>query len=434
MLFMALAGLFFFVAVTKLGIPVILDDLIVPPSDWQDAMFGYSWRVKWGYWLMIPVFAAGLFAIRRKPLPAKWPWLLVLPLLWLGWQFVAASGTVSPPLTRQTLAHFSACVGFFYLGFFALRGIGNPWPVWAGLALALCWVLHGAMVQHFGGLEATRKWFQETKGIYLPAEMRANPESMKTYLARLNSDRVSGTFMYPNALAGGILLLLPASLVFLWRAAPKLRASLRWLFVVMFGGCGMACLYWSGSKAAWLIMVLLGVIALVRLPMRMALKRFLVYGLLVVGLAGFTVKYVQSAERGKTSMVARIVYWKAAIQTARDHPLIGTGPGTFAVAYGRIKTKDSEMARLAHNDFIEQASDSGIIGFLTYAGLITASIYYAYRYRISKIGVNQTIRFAVFLGLLGLFLHSLMEFHLYYPALAWPAFLLLGWLLGQNDE
>jgi hypothetical protein len=44
------------------------------------------------------------------------------------------------------------------------------------------------------------------------------------------------------------------------------------------------------------------------------------------------------------------------------------------------------------------------------------------------------VRFAVWLGLLGLFLHSLMEFHLYYPALAWPAFFLLGWLWGLEDD
>jgi hypothetical protein len=27
-----------------------------------------------------------------------------------------------------------------------------------------------------------------------------------------------------------------------------------------------------------------------------------------------------------------------------------------------------------------------------------------------------------------------MEFNLYYPALAWPAFFLVGWLLGLDEE
>jgi hypothetical protein len=37
---------------------------------------------------------------------------------------------------------------------------------------------------------------------------------------------------------------------------------------------------------------------------------------------------------------------------------------------------------------------------------------------------------AIWLGVLGWSLQSLVEFGLYIPALAWPAFAFLGWLLG----
>ena len=70
LLFMVLVGVFFFITVIKFGIPVILD----AESTRLDAMFGgssYSWPVKWGYLLMVPVFAAGLFAIRWTGLPGK---------------------------------------------------------------------------------------------------------------------------------------------------------------------------------------------------------------------------------------------------------------------------------------------------------------------------------------------------------------------------
>jgi O-antigen ligase len=427
LLFMALAGMFFFVAVVKFGDPVILDSIVTPPQNWLEALVD-SWKVKWGYLLMIPVFAAGLFAMRWKPFPRKWP--LVLPLLWLGWEFISATGTVSASLTGATLAHFFACVGFFYLGLFALRGVRNPWPVWVGLSLALCWALRVAMEQHFGGLEATRRMIQENKGLALPPGVL----NSVAYLRRVSSDRVFGTFLYPNSLAAGILLLLPVTLVFLWQLTPKLRAWIRGLFVLILGGCGLACLYWSGSKAAWLFMVVLGVIALARSPLRMAWKRTLIYGLLLAGMLGFTVKYVDSVMRGKTSMVARFDYWKAALQIVRKHPVIGTGPGTFGIAYQQVKSENSEMARLTHNDYLEQASDSGIIGFLTFSTLIAISIPYLYRYRLLKNDQFIMVRFAVWLGLLGLFLHSLMEFHLYYPALAWPAFFLLGWLWGLEDD
>lgn len=411
LLFMALAGVFFFFTVVKFGNPVILDAIVSPPSGWLDAIFGtssYSWQAKWGYPLMIPVFVAGLFAVRWKPYRGKWPWLLLLPALWLGWEFVSATASISPKLTALALAHFSACAAFFYLGFFALRGTRNPWPVWAGLGLALCWILHTAMVQHFGGLEATRKMVLEGK-IYLPPELLKDP----TYLARLNSNRVSGSFMYPNALAAGLLLLLPVTLVFLWQLAPTVRAGFRVLFVAILGGGGLACLYWSGSKAAWLFMVLVGVIAFGHSSLRMAWKRVLIYGLLSLGLIGFTIMSVESAARGKRSMEARLVYWQAALRIVQQHPVLGTGPGTFGPAYDQIKPANAEYARLTHNDYLEQASDSGIIGFLAYTGLVVGSIAYLYRYRLLRNSQFYVVRFAVWLGLLGLFLHCGMEFNLY---------------------
>ena len=432
LLFLVLAGVFFFITVAKFGNPVILDAIVTPPDGWLDVVFGtssYSWQAKWGYPLMVPVFVAGLFAIRWKPYAGKWPWLLLLPALWLGWEFASATASVSPELTALTMAHFSACVALFYLGLFALRGVRNPWPVWAGLGLALCWVLHIAMVQHFGGLEATRKMVMEGKFYVRPELLRDS-----AYLARLNSDRVSGSFMYPNGLAAGLLLLLPVTLVFLWQAAPKLKAAIRVLFIAILGGCGLACLYWSGSKAAWVIMVLMGVLALGHSSLPTAWKRIWIYGLLALGFIGFTIKYVDSAAHGKRSMEARLIYWQAALRIVRQHPVLGSGPGTFGIAYNQIKPPNAEYARMTHNDYLEQASDSGIIGFLTFTGLIVGSIAYLYRYRLFRNGRFYKVRFAVWLGLLGLFLHSGMEFNLYYPALAWPAFFLLGWLWGLEEE
>jgi O-antigen ligase len=351
-------------------------------------------------------------------------------LLWLGWEFVSAIANNFPKPAGPVLAHFSACVAFFYLGFFALRGVRNPWPVWAGLGLALCWVLHIAMVQHFGGLEATLKSALEGKGMDKASEMMRDPANLN----KLKSLRVFGSFMYPNGLAAGLLLLLPVSLVFLWQVAPKVRAGIRVVFLAILGGCGLACLYWSGSKAAWLFMVFLGVLAIGHSPLRMAWKRTSIYGLIALGLLGFTIKYADSAARGKKSMEARLIYWQAAIQITQQHPVIGTGPGTFGDSYRPIKPPNSEWAELAHNDYLEQASDSGIIGFLTFFCMIVGSISYIYRYILIKKGKFYMVRFAVWLGLLGLFLHSGMEFNLYYPALAWPSFFLLGWLWGLPEE
>ena len=142
-----------------------------------------------------------------------------------------------------------------------------------------------------------------------------------------------------------------------------MTAAARWFLIGLVGMAGLACLYWSGSKGGWLLMLMLGLVALLRLPFNQRLKVVLVTGVLLVGLAGFFWRYAGFFQKGATSVSARFDYWRAAVQTAKDKPLFGTGPGTFAIAYQKIKRPESEMARLVHNDYLEQASDSGLVGF-----------------------------------------------------------------------
>jgi O-antigen ligase len=86
------------------------------------------------------------------------------------------------------------------------------------------------------------------------------------------------------------------------------------------------------------------------------------------------------------------------------------------------------MARLVHNDYLEQFSDSGIAGGVFYAAWIILSLA-TIRRRVWW--SSDPMTFALFAGLLGWFVQGLGEFSLYVPALAWTAFTLLGVL--QNE-
>jgi hypothetical protein len=424
--FAVVAGFFFFVAIIKFGTPVILANAVQPPENARAAVFE-SWEVKWGYWLMLPLIAAGLVAVGWRTLSFRWP--LVLPLAWLGWQFIAATQSVSPSLTTLTLQHFSACVIFFYLGAFALKGVRNPWPVWTGLALALCWIMRSGLEQHFGGLEATRRFLASAKdNLALPSSILNNPD----YQKRIASNRIFSTFSNPDAFAGAILLFLPLTLVFLWQITPKVRIGIRWAFVAILGGCGLACLYWSGSKGGWLVTLVVAIIALGHSTLSLKWKRILIYGVLILGIVGFGVRNAAFFHKQKNSVGARFAYWKVGLRIVAKDPLLGTGPGTFSVPYGQLKRPDDEMARLCHNDYLEQACDSGIPGFAIYAGMIAGYLLWLYRYRAKAIQ-GYSSYFMAWLGMMGLCLHSLVEYHLYIPSLAWPMFFLLGWAMNFED-
>ena len=85
------------------------------------------------------------------------------------------------------------------------------------------------------------------------------------------------------------------------------------------------------------------------------------------------------------------------------------------------------MARLTHNDYLEQFSDSGTAGGIFYAIWILTALAIIGR-RLWHSGSPMT--FAIFIGLLGWFVQGIGEFSLYIPALAWTAFTLMGCLLG----
>src|SRR6185312_10056714 len=110
--------------------------------------------------------------------------------------------------------------------------------------------------------------------------------------------------------------------------------------------------------------------------------------------------------KGATSVGARFDYWRVAARVAISHPIVGTGPGTFQRPYGYMKRPESEMARLVHNDYLEQFSDSGFIGGLSYLGWIILLFWTIgrddlIRHEIAELGRNER-RFFLWFGLSGL--------------------------------
>lgn len=419
--FAALAGAFFGLALLKFGNPAVLEKLIERPANGWEWIFN-GWPVSVGFGLIAGVAVMGIFVARWKTNSPRW--LVLLPCVWLGWQFIAATHTVDAELTRATLKHFTACVVCFYLGLFALAPNRRLTLFFAGLLAGLVVVLAIGWQQHLGGLEETRAYF--FREIY-PQLKSVSPE----YLKKMSSNRIFSTLFYPNALAGALLLLLPVALTLIWQRFTALTAAARGLLVGLVGIGALGCLFWSGSKGGWLLMLALGLVALLRLELNRKWKLALMTAMLAVGMTGFALRYAGYFQKGATSATARGDYWQAAARTAMANPVFGTGPGTFAIPYKQLKKPESEMARLVHNDYLQQASDSGVVGALAYAAFIGGALWLTYRRLAAR---KDWLPFAVWLGLLGWSLQGLMEFGLYIPALAWTAFALFGWLLGGGNQ
>jgi O-antigen ligase len=436
-------GAFFGLCLLKFGNLPIMAKWEAVPTDPFQFVLGFPWPIGWAYVLLGVLTTLGLLTLFRnwparpaspaaKPLPAcSWfraNWLPVVLLLWFGWVCISSVRSVDPELTRATVAHFAAAGVCFLLGYFVLpRSPGERW-LWTALLGGFVLMLAEGWGQRFGGLEETRRYFE----LYVRPQMADVPQE---FIDRMTKGRVFATLFYPNALAGALLLFLPGVLATIAGARRWFTAPARGLLVAVVAAASLACLYWSGSKAGWLLMLVLGLLALLRLPVSARLRTGLVAALLLLGLIGFFWKHASFFEKGATSVSARFGYWRAAVQTIEARPVLGTGPGTFYHAYQRVREPGSEPTRLTHNDYLEQGSDSGLPGMVLYCILIVGALLCGWPGTL--LGKRESraeegacgLDFWIWLGVLGWALQSLVEFGLYIPALAWPAFALLGWLV-----
>lgn len=417
-IFALIAGLWIGIIVVKLGNPVIFDRIVTPPANFAEVIF-ISWPMAWGYFLSVVVALASLMVLRPQWRNDQWPLLLLG--IWMFWQFLSSTRTVDKELTAATLPHFVSCVASLLIGCWALARVRLGGLFWTPVLLGFFYALFIGFDQHNGGLDAMRKAFYEQP------DWESYP---KEYLQKMSSNRIFGTFVYPNAFAGAILLLLPISLWQAWKLTGKWPRVARGVLIGILGYLALACLYWTGSKGGWLIALLMIALAVLHLHFSRKLKVVIVTGGLVLGLVVFFLRFSGYFQKGATSVGARFTYWSAAVQTVKERPVFGSGPGTFSVAYARIKPPEAEMAKLAHNDYLEQASDSGIVGGMTFAGFVFLSVALLYK-RVLEQGWGN---FAIWLGLVGWAAQAFIEFGLYIPALAWPAFLFFGWLWGTKEE
>jgi O-antigen ligase len=111
-------------------------------------------------------------------------------------------------------------------------------------------------------------------------------------------------------------------------------------------------------------------------------------------------------------------YWTTVMRIVKDFPFLGTGLGTFGLAYEAYETLGlSGMLVHAHNDYLEYLSELGILGFALLASgilFITADSFLTWAKR-----RNAEVKSLALGGLVSVFVmlaHSLTDFNMHIPA------------------
>jgi len=286
-----------------------------------------------------------------------------------------------------------------------------------------------------------------------------------TYVKKYYTEDATGTYINRNHFAGFLEMILPFTLALAFRSAKLLfknmssgPGSLRriasrtemaalvfWLFLaillfatLVFSRSRMGIFSALISLAA--ILALAGTASL-RARTRVAIAAlflFSVLGLVAwIGTEPVISRFATLGQEYNLSRDNRLAIWRDTLGLIRQHPLVGTGLGSFSVVYPFVQTTFLNLlVEHAHCDYLEVASELGLPGGMLVFGSIFWVLAWTIRqYRQAEEQFDKTVSLGCVGSIVAILVHSLADFNLYIPAnaLVFTILLAMAWSSGRSD-
>lgn len=413
----------------KFGVPVMLQWFMTPPST------AYEWFLApWPNILGVMLVFAGVivWASGHRIWMQRRDWFYWLPAMFLVTQVLALPGSVHRQVSLDVVLHIGVCVVLFYAAAWHMRDGASVARVFQGIGWATLLICVVALDQRYGfwsgGFEASAKSL---------AQIELTSDIDGAVRGRLEVGRVFGTFAgYPNAMAGFLGVMIGPVLAWVLTVSRQWNRTIRRVALFLVVWLVTWCLWLTGSRGGFMALASGAVagclcVAFTRDTISNRLKWVVGGGVLVV-LVGFVILALSGhLPRGVNSVSARIDYWQGALKIAKDHPLWGTGPGTFGSVYPIYKVALTEETKAVHNDYLQILCEAGFLSFLVYIGLWVWGGRDALRLVKLRNGDAASVALVMFFA--AWTVHSMIDFDLFVPGLAWPAFMILGMVQGLKD-
>jgi len=144
------------------------------------------------------------------------------------------------------------------------------------------------------------------------------------------------------------------------------------------------------------------------------------------------------------SINTRFLIWGTSLEMMEDKPLLGLGIGTFKYHYLDYQAeylrqhphyiKNSGKAAEAHNEYLQLVAEIGIVGLISFLGIIISFFFLIYQYLESK--KNKEVKnkekmmviviFGLLMGITCFLIHCLFTFPFHVPVLGATFFILLS--------
>jgi O-antigen ligase len=123
---------------------------------------------------------------------------------------------------------------------------------------------------------------------------------------------------------------------------------------------------------------------------------------------------------------------KYALAIVKDYPVFGAGPGSFYTIFPRYRPETIRaFFDHAHNDYVEIAAESGVVGLAILGVFVAMSLWAALRAQwLRRDPLMRGMSFACIMGVTSILIHSWVDFNLQIPANAayFIVLLALGWI------
>jgi O-antigen ligase len=391
-------------------------------------------------YFVVPALLTALALLQLCPLPAGFLSRFAGRASYTGARFSALS--FAPYDSRNGLLILLAC----FVAFFLAYVVGQDRSRKQRLILAL--VALGA-AEAFYGL----------------AQYLMNVQTIFWYTKKYDLEEATGTYINRNHFAGFLEMVLPFAVCLAMYESEKLlarrkhrtghakkltvkltsdvkvQAVILWLAVAVVL---MAAIVFSRSRMGILaacasLLVVFGLKMLQRRTLPAVLGvAFVALSLCLAGWIGLrpALSRFESVGQEFSGGQSRVSMWPGTLKLIAEHPLVGTGLGTFPVVYTEVQTTFlTQFVNHAHNDYLEITSDLGIPAAL----LLFASIFFvllqAVRTFLHGEGkYTPAVSLACVGSIVAILLHSLTDFNLHIPANALLFAVILGLALASTSK
>ena len=345
---------------------------------------------------------------------------------------VSTLKSVNSAVSLNFVYQFMSYVLLFFLVTNNLRNQKDRSIVIFALFLSTAIVSLYGIYQYFEGLDKTRAMIER----YYSNQY--SPE----FMGRLSTEKAFSTFVFPPALAGFLILVMPLSISM---CLTKLSGR-KWIYYLL-SVLIFFCLILTFSKGGWIAgLFSMMLFIFIWLTVIKGVKKNLVAIAAAIPVLIFTLLIVSDClpkvnlSEFVGSFHVRLGYWKSVPSMVKDFFFLGSGPGTFGTIYPAHRLLHGRETQMAHNNFLQILVETGVAGFLAFIWLwikffgrgisLIMGSFSATPFAEKE---DRMLILGCFAGITGFLLHSFVDFGLYIPGITMTAFLFLG-LIGTSAD